>query len=148
MTRYRKRHSRPLVTTALKRRSIFRWCVSHWCFILPAIEPPKGLSSLSSRSPPLPCAISHVALRGWFSSLSFSSSLPFRPSTPSFRVLVSHLTISKPSHRFSFAIRSSVYSRHWHDKAAPYLFRVPLSIRSTVTNHFSTHNQSAHSVSI
>ena len=28
LTRYRKRHSRPLVTTALKRRSIFRWCVS------------------------------------------------------------------------------------------------------------------------
>lgn len=63
LARYRKRYSRPLVTTALKRHSIFRQCVSSVLYA-PRRLNPRGGSCLSySSSPPLPRAISRRVRR-------------------------------------------------------------------------------------
>lgn len=76
----RKRHSRPLVTTALKRRSIFRCvCLCHRCFT-PWRLSPRGGPCLSRRSPPLPRAISWCARRVVGLPLLFFVDA-FRPST-------------------------------------------------------------------
>lgn len=78
--RYRKRHSRPLVTTALKRRSIFRRCVSPVLYT-PRRLSPRGGPRLSRRSPPLPRAISHCAQGEAELSPPLFFVPAFRPST-------------------------------------------------------------------
>lgn len=94
--RYRKRHSRSLVTTALKRRSIFRRCVSPVLYT-PRRLSPRGGPCLSRRSPPLPRAISHCAQgEAELPSPLLRPCLPSFRRAPSSRVLVSRLATSKP----------------------------------------------------
>lgn len=146
LARYRKRHSRPLVTTALKRRSIFRRCVcvsvSPVLYSM-AIEPLRGPLSLSSVSS---FAARYLMVRseGGLPLLFFVAA--FRPSTARL-VPVSSSRDFKAS-TVSLAIRSSVYSRHCKTKAAPYLFLVPPSIhpRSPPARHHRS--SSTHSVSV
>lgn len=77
LARYRKRHSRPLVTTALKRRSIFRRCVSSVLYA-PRRLNPRGGPRLTSLRLLLFRALSRIGLWGRLHRLlSFSSSLPF-----------------------------------------------------------------------
>lgn len=78
LARYRKRHSRPLVTTALKRRSIFRRCVSSMLYAPQRLNPRGGPCS------PLPPArlllfraLSRTGLRGGGLKLRFAVLLSF-----------------------------------------------------------------------
>lgn len=100
LARYRKRHSRPLVTTALKRHSIFRRCMSSVLYA-PRRLNPRGDSCLSSSSPPLLRTITRCAqvrlrasvffLYCYPTLLTLSSRLPF--STDQFYLYLSRVQL-------------------------------------------------------
>lgn len=150
-----------MVTTALKRHSIFRRCVSSVLYAPRRLNPRGGPCLSYSSSRPLPRAISRRVLggrrrtqrerKGRKAALSFSSAaVAFRPA--SLRTSVS-LSLSPSSLRValwsfcprlssatskppnSLAIRSSVYSRHCETKAAPYLFRALSLTNSRFYHH-------------
>lgn len=134
LARYRKRrHSRPLVTTTLKRRSIFSSMCAVGALCSTTIEPSRGLLSLTPVSSFVARCLA-LKLRGTGmvrALLAFCFFFPtFRPASlrgsrnpPPPLCSFSLSLVRDFKAATAFAIRSSVYGRHCETKAALCLLR-------------------------